>query len=152
MFFDPSAEGSLFVLIWMVMMVGVYCYASYCQMKMARKLGLSDIAWWSWVPVLQLFLFVKMAKKPAWWFVLMLVPIVNLIVFIMMSVEIAKNLGQSPFWGVMMLFPVMNFAALGVLAFSGGSKSSAGYQRVPAGAPAGSPPPSSPSHNREHAS
>lgn len=153
--YSSSAEGSAFGMVWMVLMVATYIYACYCQMRMAQKLGHGDTAWWSWVPIMQLFLFVKMASKPWWWAVLCLIPIVNLVVFIVMSVQIAKDLGQSPFWGVMMFFPVINFAALGVLAFGGSSSGS--YQRVPAGfenqgsAPSSPAPsqPAHPSHSRE---
>lgn len=148
---SSSLMAGLGVAFW-VISLAIYIYFSYCQVKMAEKLGHSDIAWWSWVPVLNMVLFIKMAEKPMWWFVLCLIPIVNLFAVIMLSVEVAKNLGKSPLWGVLMIVPVVNFASWGMMAFSGDSGSH--YERVPAGSGSGAGSGSdshSPSYDRENA-
>jgi hypothetical protein len=42
----------------------------------------------------------KVAGKPGWWVLLMLIPLVNLIVFIMLCIEIAQKFGKSSGFGV----------------------------------------------------
>lgn len=139
-----------------VFSLAIYVYFSYCQVKLAERLGHSDSAWWSWVPIMSLFLWIKMADKPMWWFALCLIPIVNIAVMIMLCVAVAKNLGKSALWGILMIVPVVNFASIGMMAFSDDSGSQ--YERVPAGSASGSSHGSgagshsgSHSHNRDHA-
>lgn len=102
----------------LLFILGVYLYLAFTMFKMAQKTGHSDSAWWSFIPILNTFLVFKMASKPAWWFILCLIPIVNIVVFAILWIEVAKACGQSPVWGVLVLIPLINFIALGVLAFS----------------------------------
>ena len=61
-----------------IFFVAVYVYFAYTQARMADRIGMSKYAWWAYVPILYLFLLFRMASKPAWWFVLCLVPLVNI--------------------------------------------------------------------------
>jgi hypothetical protein len=67
------------------------------------------------------FLLIKMAGKEWWWFLLGLVPLVNIVIFAILWIETAKAAGHSPIWGVLVLIPFLNFVAIGVMAFSGGT-------------------------------
>ena len=113
---DPSAGlGFLPMLVF----VAAWAYVAWCQMKMAQKLGLSNKAWWAWIPVLNLFLLCEMAGKPAWWFILCLIPLVGLIPATILWMKVSEGLGQSPAWGIVMVWvPVINLFALAKLAFS----------------------------------
>ena len=44
----------------------------------------------------------NMARKPVWWFVLMLIPIVGIVVMIMVNIEIAKGFGRGVGTGLLM--------------------------------------------------
>lgn len=102
----------------LLIIVGIYAYFAITMAKMACKTGQSQNAWWAWVPILNTFLLFKMAGKPMWWFLLCLIPLVNIVVFAMLWMEVAKRCGQAPVWGVMVLIPFINFIALGIMAFS----------------------------------
>ncbi len=104
----------------LLIIVGLYAYLAITMSKMAHKTGQSESAWWAWVPVLNTFLLFKMAGKPMWWFLLCMIPVVNIVVFAMLWMEVAKGCGQPPVWGVMVLIPFINLIALGIMAFSDG--------------------------------
>ena len=71
--------------------------------------------WAAIIPIYNLYIMTKMAGKPAWWIVLMLIPIVNFIVLILISMPIAKNFGKSEGFGIGMAFlpfifwPILGF-------------------------------------------
>ena len=119
MYDDQTGFIAALGMIPLLFLVGVYCYFSFCQMKMAQKIGLSDCAWWAWIPIVGMFLLFKMASKPWWWFFLCLVPLVNIVVFAVLWYEAAKACNVPPIWGILVLVPVLNLIALGVMAFSG---------------------------------
>lgn len=113
-----STPAAAFGIIPILAFVGIYCYCAFCMFKTAQKIGLHDCAWWAWIPIMNAFLLFKMAGKPAWWFVLCLVPLVNLVCFAILWMEAAKRAHVAPIWGFMVLIPVINFVALGIMAFS----------------------------------
>ena len=113
-----SVGAGLGAFFWIIL-VALYLYFAFTQYKIAHKCGCHDSAWWAWVPIMNTFLLIKMAQKEWWWFVLCLVPIVNIVVFAMLWIQVAKLAGHAPIWGVLVLLPVINFVAIGVMAFTG---------------------------------
>ena len=96
----------------------IYFYFAYTQFRIAQKCNCRDTAWWSFIPILNLFLLTRMANKEWWWFVLCFVPIINIVAFVMLWYEAAKISGNSPIWGFLMWVPLLNIVALAVMAFS----------------------------------
>ncbi|MFQ6115928.1 MAG: hypothetical protein ACE5NG_17850 [bacterium] len=60
-----------------------------------------------------------MAGKPWYWFIFCLIPFVNVIVFAILWINVAKACCQSPVWGFLTILPFINFISIGVLAFTG---------------------------------
>jgi len=118
--YQSGTEASLGI-IPILAFVAIYAYVAFTQFKIAQKCGCSDSAWWARIPIMNTFLLFKMAGKPNWWFVLCLIPLVNIFVFAVLWIETAKAIGQSALMGFLVLIPILNFIALGVLAFSGSS-------------------------------
>ena len=56
--------------------------------------------WAAIVPIYNIICLLDIAGKPAWWFVLMLIPIVNFIVAIIVSISVAQNFGKSTGFGI----------------------------------------------------
>lgn len=77
------------------------------------------------VPIYNLIVLMKIVGKPAWWFVLMLIPFVNLIIGILVSIELAKVFGKSTGFGLGLAFLGIIFGP--ILAFG-----DARYQGAPA--------------------
>ena len=71
--------------------------------------------WAAIVPFYNIYIMTKMAQKPAWWIVLCLIPLVNIVVLIIISIEIAKGFGKSDGFGVglgllgFVFWPILGF-------------------------------------------
>jgi hypothetical protein len=93
-------------------------YYSLCLYKIAEKLGV-DGAWAAWVPIVHFYWpVVGAAAKPAWWTILLLVPVVNLFISVYLWTCISGNLGRNKWMGLLMMVPLINLVYLGMLAFS----------------------------------
>ena len=72
--------------------------------RMYEKAGQSG--WVGLVPILNVFGLLKMAGKPFWWAVLYLVPVLNVIVHVVVSVSVARSFGKSALFGLIMAIPL----------------------------------------------
>jgi hypothetical protein len=115
---SPGAAGAAGVLeayMWVVLL-GAYLVAAFLQYRIAQRTGPAGDAWWAFIPIMNTLLLIKMAQKPGWWFLLLLVPGVNLVTFALLWMAVAQQAGQSAFWGILVLIPAVNVIALLVLA------------------------------------
>ena len=60
--------------------------------------------WAVLIPFYNLYILLKIVGRPAWWIVLFLIPLVNLVVSILVAIDLAKAFGQSALFGVVLLF------------------------------------------------
>lgn len=56
--------------------------------------------WGIIIPFYNLYLMCKIAKRPGWWFILFLIPLVNIIIHLIVSLDIAKNFKKGAGFGV----------------------------------------------------
>ena len=82
--------------------------------KVFTKAG--EPGWGSIIPILNLYFLCKIAGRPGWWLLLMLIPVVNLIVWIIVCVDIAKNFGKGAGFGIGLA--LLGFIFFPILAFS----------------------------------
>jgi len=95
--------------------VPIYVWISLCLHLIAVKTD-TQYSWFAWIPVVNIFLLCKMAGQSGWWFFLFLVPIVNIIVFIYVWMNIAEALNRPSWLGIFMIVPVLNLIILGIIA------------------------------------
>jgi len=70
--------------------------------------------WAAIIPIYNLIVLLEIAGKPIWWFVLMLIPFVNIVVFIMVLLSIARNFGKGVGFAIgMLLLPFIFYPMLG---------------------------------------
>jgi len=70
--------------------------------------------WASIIPIYNLVVLLEIVGKPIWWIILMLIPLVNLIVYIIILVELAKRFGKGVGFAIgLLLFPFICFPILG---------------------------------------
>jgi hypothetical protein len=70
--------------------------------------------WASIIPIYNAVVMLQIAKKPVWWIILFLIPIVNLVIGILVAIEIAKRFNQGAGFGVGMAFlPFIFYPMLG---------------------------------------
>ena len=73
--------------------------------------------WAAIVPIYNIVVLLELAGKPVWWFILMLVPFVNLVVMFLVYLGLAKNFGKGSGFGVGLIFlsfiffPILGFGA-----------------------------------------
>lgn len=94
-----------------------YIYVALALQTIANKTNTAN-AWLAWIPLVNIFLMVNIAQKPGWWFILCLIPFVNIVMFIIIWMAIAERRGKPSWWGIMLIVPVMNIIMPGYLAWS----------------------------------
>jgi hypothetical protein len=103
------------------LLIGVfYVWATWRVFTKAGKPG-----WAAIIPIYNTIVMLQVAGKPFWWIFLFLIPIANLVVYILMQAGVAKNFGKGTGFalGLILLNPIF----LPILAFG-----SAQYQPQPA--------------------
>ncbi len=130
-----AQDGAIVTYSWLVAIAG-YVYFAFMQQRIAQKIGLYDCAWWAYVPILNTFLLIKMADKPTWWFVLLLIPVANVVTFFLLWMNAARACGHAPLWGFLTMVPVINLVSVYVMAFTRGA---GGYEGEPSDSQ-GTPP------------
>ncbi len=79
--------------------------------------------WTCLVPIYNAYVMLKIAGKPGWWFLLMLLPIINIVIVLILPFSIAARFGKGAGFGLgLLLFPILFYP---ILAFG-----SATYQPV----------------------
>jgi hypothetical protein len=61
--------------------------------KVFEKAG--EPGWAAIVPIYNVIVLLKIAGKPLWWIILLLIPFVNFIIIILVYVALAKNFGKG---------------------------------------------------------
>jgi len=109
--------SGIFLLVFLVFYIlGCLCVANIAK-KLGMSFGLSFIM--ALIPIANMVLLAQMAKKPIWWVILMLIPLVNLIIFIIIWMAIAENMGKPSWWGVIItLVPVVGLIFFLMLTFA----------------------------------
>jgi hypothetical protein len=104
-----SAAGGLVVLV-IELVVAVLMIAG--MWKVFAKAG--EPGWAAIIPIYNVIVMLKIAGKPAWWFILFLIPVVSFIIAILVAIEIAKKFGQGAGFGIGMAFlPFIFYPMLG---------------------------------------
>jgi hypothetical protein len=69
--------------------------------------------WASLIPIYNLIVLVRIAGKPVWWVLLMLIPFVNIIALLFVYLALARAFGKSDAYGVgLLLLPFVFFPLL----------------------------------------
>jgi hypothetical protein len=70
--------------------------------------------WAAIVPIYNSIVLLEIAGKPIWWILLFFIPCVNIVVFILVTIDVAKNFGQGAGFGIGLFFlPFVFYPMLG---------------------------------------
>lgn len=97
--------------------IAVYAYFAYSLQTIAEKTKTKD-TWLAWIPIANLYLMAKIAKKPGWWIILFLIPIVGTIFMAIIWWEIAKTRNKPGWVGLLIVIPFVGLIPPGLLAFT----------------------------------
>jgi hypothetical protein len=109
----PSAAANAFAAGALVLWAVVLLFFIAVGWKIFTKAG--QPGWAILVPIYNIIVLLKIVGKPAWWFLLMLIPVVNFVVLIMVDIELAKRFGKGMGFALGLIFLGIIFAP--ILAF-----------------------------------
>ena len=112
-----AAVLGVMMLVFVVFALAAYVYFALALQTIAKKTN-TENAWWAWVPILNAILMLNIARKPVWWFILLLVPFVNIVIGIMVWMAIAEVRGKPNWWGILLIVPLVGLIVPGYLAWS----------------------------------
>ena len=118
--FNQAGDAGAFGGIFSLLIFGAFIYFAFAQFKIAKKLN-HENAWFAFVPILNTVQLIQMSGKPMVWILGLFVPIVNVVVFAILWIEIAKATGHSAIVGFLTLIPPICFVTIGMMAFGKGS-------------------------------
>ncbi len=104
----PSAGQGL---VWLA--IAILVLASFW--KIFAKAG--KPGWAAIIPIYNLVVYLQIVNRPIWWIVLMLIPVVNVVVWIVLTNDLAKAFGKGVGWTLGLLFigfvfyPILGFGS-----------------------------------------
>ena len=106
-----GSMGTVAMLVWLAICVAVIAGVWRTFTKAGQP------GWGVLVPIYNFYLMCKVAQRPGWWSILLFIPIVNLGVAIVLSIDIAKHFGKGPGFGVglallgVVFYPILGFGS-----------------------------------------
>ena len=109
-----SSGGGAFGALGMLVFLAILVLVIIGMWKVFTKAG--KPGWASIIPIYNAIVLLDIAKRPAWWFILFLIPFVNLIILIVVSLDVAKYFGKGAGFGIGLAF--LGFIFYPMLGFS----------------------------------
>ena len=107
----PQAASPLSMIISLAIAVLIIA----AMWKVFTKAG--QPGWASLIPIYDLYVLCKIAGRPGWWLLLMLIPLVNFIIIIILCIDIAKSFGKGAGFGFglailgFIFWPILGFGS-----------------------------------------
>jgi hypothetical protein len=116
---NPAAAmlGGTILLFILGMALVCYVYVALALQTIANKTATPN-PWLAWIPIANVFLMLAIAKKPLWWFILFLIPLVNIVMAVVVWMGIAEARQKPNWWGILMIVPIVNLVVPGYLAWA----------------------------------
>ena len=100
--------GGFFSLLY----IAFYVLAFIGLWKMFVKAG--HPGWGAIIPFYNLYLLLKVARRPGWWLILFFIPLVNIIIWLVVALDVSRNFGHGAGYGILLwIFPYIMFIVLG---------------------------------------
>jgi hypothetical protein len=112
-----TAIAGTMILVIVVFALAAYAYFALALQTIATKTSTAN-GWLAWIPIVNIFLMLSVAKKPMWWFLLFLIPLVNIVIAVMVWMAVAEARHKPNWWGIMTIVPFVNIVVPGYLAWS----------------------------------
>jgi hypothetical protein len=113
---SPAMAGGTAV-FFLLVGLAAYVYTALAVKTIAEKTN-TENPWLAWIPIANLILLLNIARKPIWWIVLCLVPLVNIIIFVMVWMAVAEARSKPSWVGVLMIVPFVGAIVPGYLAWA----------------------------------
>jgi len=100
----PIVWGFYFVVVILVIIA---------MWKMFEKAG--QPGWAAIIPIYNMYVLTQVAGCPGWWLILMLIPFVNIVIMLLLSIDVAKSFGKGTGFAIGLFFlgfifyPILGF-------------------------------------------
>lgn len=125
----------------MFLYLAVVVYLIVTIWRIFEKAG--QPGWAALIPIYNTYVLLKVVNRPWWWLLLMLIPLVNIVIWIIVALDLAKVFGKSTVFGVvgLILFTPVGYGilAFGSAKYLGGGNSAGG--QAPTQTPTAPPAP-----------
>lgn len=109
-FCDPTALMPMFLIPLLIIALHVNMISYVALWFIFKKAG--EPGWAAIIPVYNILIAIKIAGKPWWYILLLLIPIVNILIGIMILNGISKNFGKGGWFTVGLFFLKVIFLAI----------------------------------------
>jgi hypothetical protein len=113
----PAVFMGGFLVVFCIILFVAYVYHALALQTIAQKTN-TENAWFAWIPILNIILMINIAKKPIWWIVLFLIPLANIVIYVLLWMGIAEARNKPNWWGILTIVPVVNVIVPGYLAWA----------------------------------
>jgi hypothetical protein len=116
---SPAATAMAGGLFFFMLLVGlaVYIYVALAVQTIAQKTN-TENPWMAWIPIVNIILLLNIAKKPIWWIILFLIPLVNIVISVVVWMGVAEACNKPNWWGILMIVPLLGLIVPGYLAWA----------------------------------
>ncbi|MCS6846004.1 MAG: DUF5684 domain-containing protein [Caldilineales bacterium] len=105
-FFQDGGEGGLLAFltsgVGLVLSLGLMILFIIGLWRTFVKAG--QPGWGALIPIYNVYLLLRIAGRPGWWLILLLVPLVNIVILAIVCLDIAASFGKSAVFGLVLLF------------------------------------------------
>jgi hypothetical protein len=76
-----------------------------------------EAGWKSIIPIWNILVLLRIAGRPLWWIILVIIPLVNIVVWLIVMLDVARNFGKGSGFGVglwllsFIFFPILGFGS-----------------------------------------
>jgi hypothetical protein len=127
--FGSGSESTARTVIHLVMLLAVYAFFGIGLQRTARVKKLPH-PWFAWVPVLNIYTAWKIAGKGAFSTVLSLIPVVNIVMYVLFCFRFSRACGKGRLYGFLQLIPVVNLVVFWLLVESAEDAAASTEDRV----------------------
>jgi Family of unknown function (DUF5684) len=103
-----AGSSSLFLIYLIVVLLLIV--SEWIVFKKAGRPG-----WAAIIPIYNAYIFLKVAGRPGWWLILWLIPFVDIVVWIIVSLDVSRKFGHGGWFAVGLI--LLSFIFLPILAF-----------------------------------
>jgi uncharacterized membrane protein YhaH (DUF805 family) len=113
--YETSAGGTMGGMVGGVIGLVVAVLMIAAMWKVFSKAGRPG--WAAIIPIVNTYFLCKVAGRPGWWVILMFIPFVNLIIWIIVCIDVARNFGKGTGFGIGLAFlgfifyPILDFGS-----------------------------------------
>jgi hypothetical protein len=87
---------------WLIVCVVVAVFEIASMWRMFEKAG--KPGWAAIIPIYNAIVIIQIAGKPAWWFLLYLIPIVNIVIAVIVMLNLARSFGKGTGFALGLIF------------------------------------------------